>query len=801
MDLRYALRALIRAPAFSLSAILSLGLALGANATVFTWLEHIVLNPYPAVREPDQLVALNTAGPEGSGWPIAWPVFQSWRDTSIALEGMAAWVPARVVVRSQAERPEPAWAMLVSGNYFEVLGITLPLGRGFLPEEETARAPVVVLSEAYWRRHFGADPAVVGRAFRVGGIDLTVVGVAPKGFAGTYVGVAMDFWLPLTLHRAVGVTRGSLDDRRIRWLQGVGRRRPGVSLAQVKAELDQVARAESEAAADQPVLGALVRLPRQQFLGDLVFPLFTAMLAVTGIILLAACANVANLLLARASARARELAMRSALGAGRGKLIRQLLLENVLLALFGGGFGLAVALIGRDGLAAFVPPTAYQLHVPMTINGRVLAYSLGMTGLTVLVFGLFPALQAARPGASLILRESAGVAGNRGRLRSALVVSQVALSVLSLILAGLFLRSMQAANRVPLGFSAPDRVLLATTELALGGIPDSSGPALLEELLNRLAVMPGVRSVTAASTVPLGFGGFRSVDTRVEGYVPARDEPVGIRRVAVAPGYFRTMDIGISAGREFELLDRTGTLPVAVISEAMARRYWPGQDPLGRRLDQGDGWLTVIGVARDIKVQSLDDESIPVVYIPLLQTSAAAFTLHLRTDGDPLALAPELRQTMRGIHPDLPVLELRSLADPIGAATFTQRLGAGALAAFGLLALFLTGVGVFGVMACTVSQRQREMGVRLALGESPAALQRLVVGQALRLAAIGLALGSAAAIGLSRLVRSQLLGVGTADPVTYGAVALTLLSVGIAAAWIPALRASRVDPLIVLRDT
>lgn len=801
MNLRHAARGLIRAPSFALPVVLTLGLALGANATVFTWLENLVLNPYPAVREPGRLVVLNTAGPEGNGWPIAWPVFQAWRREATTLEGMAAWVPARVGVRSRAqESTEPAWAMLVSGDYFDVLGINLPLGRGFRPEEEASRAPVVILSDSYWRRHFGGDLGVLGQNLRVGDADLTIIGVAPAGFAGTYVGVAMDFWLPLTLHRSVGVTRGSLDDRSVRWLQGVGRRQPGVSLTRVKAELDQVARAESEAAGDRPVLTALVRLPRQQFLGDLVFPLFSAMLAVTGVILLAACANIANLLLARAGDRARELAVRTALGAGRRHLVRHLLAESALLSLFGAGLALAIVWLARGSFAAFVPPMAYQLHVPMALNGRVLTYTALVTAIAVAIFGLFPAWRAGRTDPAWVLRDNGGDAIGRSRLRAALVVSQMALSVISLVLAGLFIRSMQAAERVPLGFQAPGRILLATTELALGGIPDSSGPALLESLLERVGGMPGVRSVTAAGMVPLGFGGFRSVDTRIEGYLPGVDEPLGVRRVAVGPGYFRTLGIGISAGREFNRGDRSNNLPVAVVSEGFAHRYWPDQDPLGRRVDQGDGWRTVIGVVRDIKVQSLDDQAVPVVYVPLLQSPAGVFTLHLRTDGPPLLLAPALRAIVRQTHADLPLLEVRSLEEHIGAATFTQRLGGGVLTALGALALLLAGGGVFGVMACAVTQRRREMGVRLALGEPPRRLRRAIVGQALRLSALGVLLGSAAAAGLGRLVQSQLIGVGTTDPVTYAAVTLALLGVGAAAAWIPARRACRVDPLQVLRD-
>jgi len=794
-------RRLLRAPLFSLTVVLSLALAIGANTTVFTWLQNLVFNPYPAVRDVDRLVALNTLAPDGEDSPMAWPVFGEWRQAATGLDGMAAWMPARVAARPPtAERVEPAWAMLVSGEYFDVLGITISRGRGFRRDEEESRTPVAVLTDSYWRKRFAADPGAVGRSFRVGDVDLTIIGIAPAGFAGTYVGVVMDFWVPLTLHQSLGVTRGSLDDRRVRWLQGFGRRREGVSLAAIKVELDRLARAESEAAGDRPALGALVRLPREQFLGDLVFPLFAAMLAVTGVILLAACANVANLMLARAATRARELAVRSALGAGRGRLLRQLLAESALLALLGGAAGLALAWAVKGAFIAFVPPTAFQIGTPMPINLSIVAYAGGVSGLTVLLFGLIPALRATRLSPSVVLKEESGIRGSWGPLRSGLIISQAALSVVSLVLAGLFLRSLGAASRVPLGFEAPAEVMLAATELRLGGIPDTLGPVLLDQLLERAAALPGVQSASAASMVPLGFGGFRRADTRIEAYQPAPDESMAIRRVSVAPDYFRTMRIPMHSGREFRTQDRAGTLPVAIVSRAFADRYWSGRDPLGRRLDQGTGWLTVVGVAGDIKVQALDDANLPIVYVPLHQTAPVAFTLHVRARSGTAAVEPALRRMFRDIHPDLPVLEVRTLAEHAGAATFVQRLGAGALAAFGGLALLLSGVGVFGVMAYSVNQRRREMGVRLALGGSPATLRRAVLRQALRLTAGGLLLGTVLALGMASLVRAQLLGVGVADPVTYFVVGVGLLTVSAAAAWVPALRASGVSPLVALRE-
>ena len=800
MNLLLALRALRRAPTFTLACVLSLGLALGANLTVFTWLEHLVLNPYPAVREPDRLVVLNTAAPGGDGWPIARPVFEAWRTGNTSLSGMAAWVPARVAVRqSTSDRIEPAWAMLVSGDYFEVLGLRMAMGRGLQPADESSRAPVAVLSEAYWRRRFGADSSVIGSTIQAGSLALTIVGVAPRGFAGTYVGVAMDLFVPLTTHTGIGYLRGSLDDRQVRWLQGVARLRPGVSTASARRDLEQLSRSEAAAAGDTPVLGALLRLPRQQFLGDIVFPLFTAMLAVTAVIVLSACANVANLLLARATARERELAVRAALGASRGRLLLHLLAESALLAGAGGLAGYGVAALARGWFTAFVPPMAFTLFAPMELNGRITAYALGATALTVLAFGLLPALRASGSASSGIVRGSVITARRGARLRGTLVVAQVALSALSLILAGLFLRSVAAAARIPLGFTEPEQVLLVTTELRLGGIPDSSGPRLLEELLSRAATIPGVRLVSAATAAPLGFAGFRRAETEVEGYVPAREESMALPRQGVAPAWFATMGIEIRTGREFLTSDRKGTLPVAVVSEGLAKKYWAGRDPIGRRVNAGDGWRTVVGVAADIKVQSLDDQAVPVVYVPLLQTASGAFTLHLRA-ADPEGLLPQLRRVYRDVHPDLPALDIRTLHQHASAATFPQRLGAGALGGFGLLALVLAAVGVSGVMTCVVSLRRRELGVRLALGGTPGALQRGVLGSALQLTGYGLVLGSVLAVGVGRLIQSQLIGLGPLDAPTYGGTGLVLLLVALGAAWIPARRASRTDPLECMRE-
>ena len=806
-DLRYALRGIRRAPATFLLAAASLAVGIGVNATVLTWLDSLVLRPLPAVPDPARLVAFNWAPADGSKGgvpPFSYPALQAWRAGMQGFEAMAASSPLRLNLRVDgSDLGEPGWGELVTGNYFEVVRIGALLGRVLHPDEETSAAPVVVLSEAFWRRRFGSDSTVIGRHLFANGVDLTVVGVAAPGYAGTVAGLGFDLWMPLSLQPYVMSGGSALQDRSRRWLRGIARLRPGVTVAAADAELAALARRESGNQGESPLTSASVERLRDQQLGSLLFPLLSATLAVTGLVLLLACANVANLLLARGLARRRELAVRLAVGAGRGRLLRQLLAEHAVLAAAGCAGGILLALLLKESFGAFIPPVPEPVAYTLVLRPRVLALVLLATAATVPLFGLLPALRASRPGLLEELKaESSGGSGvgrERGRLRGVLLVAQLVICVVALGVAGLFTRSLARARDAELGIRDPEHVLLVATDLNLMRVSEREALALLDRLLERLRALPGVEAAAGATMVPLGFGGHAREATRVEGYLPSREEDMQIERVRVTGGYFATMGIPIVRGRGIGPEDRAGTMRVAVVNESFARRYWPGLDPLGRRIEQGSAWVTVVGVAKDGRYSGPGDPPYPLVYSPLAQAYRAAFTLHLRTTQRPLALMEALRREARAVHGELPLLDPRSLADHMQASTFVQRLGASMLAAMGAVALLLAAVGLSGVVALAVRLRARELAVRMALGETRAGAVRRVLQGAFGLVAVGLVLGLLAGIGVAQLFRSQLIGVPATDPVSFAAVAVLLGLTALLASWLPARRVSRIDPAATLR--
>jgi len=529
---------------------------------------------------------------------------------------------------------------------------------------------------------------------------------------------------------------------------------------------------------------------------------FGALLAVTGIVLLIACANVANLLLARAAARRREVGIRLAVGASRTRLVRQLLTESLALALIAGAIGVVVALWARDLMMVLIPAAPFPIGLEFRVDLRVLGFALGVTLLTALLFGLAPALQASNPDLVPTLKDDIGFGHpKRARLQSTLVVSQVALSLVSLVCAGLFLRSLLSARTVDAGFRDPEHVLLVSTDLTLAGIRgDSATTSLTQRLLERVRAVPGVEAAAAAEMVPLGFGGNSSSGATIEGYQPRPNENTSIRRSAVTSDYFRVMGIPIVRGRPIGPADASGPLSV-VVNETFARRYWPGLDPIGRRVDQGAGWMTVVGVAKDGKYSQLSEDPEALIYQPMGYTFAASdFTVHVRATGEPTALAPALRRAFGETSADLPFLDVRTMAEHMQAALFVQRIGAYLLAGFGLIALLLCGIGIYGVLSYGVSQRTREIGVRVALGAGQRNVVGLVVGRAMRLSAVGLVIGLGAALLAGQLLRAQLFGISPRDPLTFASIALLLGAVALVASWIPARRAARVDPIVALRS-
>ena len=799
-DVRYALRSLRKSPGFALVAVLTIGLGVGVNTTVFTWMQTLVLRPFPGVERADRLVALYTRPPGvDADWVISYPAYRDWRDGSRAFEGIAVSRIEQLGLRSGGP-PERVWGQLVSANYFDVLGVRPQLGRGFLADEERAAAPVAVISHKLWRRAFGADRGVVGRRVMLNGRDMTVVGVAPERFAGLSPGLAFDIWLPVTLQPALmPIRHGSIYNRGDRWLQTVARLRAGVSLEQARGDLAAVQSRLAETYPEDRSFGATIVRLRDSGPAAQMVPLLSALLGVTGLVLLIACANLAGLLLARATGRLREIGIRLALGAGRGRLVRQLLTESAVLSLAGGAAGVLFAQWARDAIRPLLPSESMPLGLEFSTEPRVLLFALIVALATGLVFGLVPALQASRPDLVAALKSAVGP-GPRGRFRAqgALVAGEIALCLVSLVCAGLFVRGLQRAQRVDPGIREPEGVLLASTDFALAGYGDSTGQALADRLLEQARALPGVSTATLASIVPLGFGGGESDYTEVEGYVPQPRENMIVCFNNVGSDYFSTLGIPILQGRALDRTDGRDALPVAVVNEAFARRYFPGTSPLGRTVDQDGRRMTIVGVAGDGKYVSLTEAPQPLVYRPYAQHYVPYLTLHLRSAGDPRRLERALRGVFERTDPALPVLDVRAMAESMGVAMLFQHMGAWLLSVFGVLALALGAVGLYGVLAFTVAQRAREIGVRIAVGASQRDVVALVVGDAARLAGIGLAAGLVLAVAAARLLRSQIFGVSPLDPVTFVAVVVLLAAVALLAAWVPARRAARVDPIVAL---
>ena len=802
-DVRYALRGLRKTPGFALVAILTIGLAVGANTTVFTMMERFVLKPLPGVPETDRLVVLNTGAPAGGTWSVSYPEYRAWRDGARAFEGIAVQSIVQLSLRTDGPA-QRAWGVFTSWNIFKTLHVRPMLGRDFAPADEANATTTAVISHALWQRVFAGDSGVVNRHVMLNGNDFTIVGVLPKDFTGSTVGLSFDLWVPITLHELLTPQRGALTSPGWRWLDAVARLKPGVSIEQARQDINLVHRGLAETEPSHRNTTAVLEQFGYEEDGPVTWfrPLTAALLGVTLLVLLIACANLANLLLARALTRQREIGIRLAVGAGRVRLVRQLMTESLVLALAGGVLGIVIALWGRDSIRAFVPPSNVPIGFDMPLDARVLGFALLATLVTGVVFGLIPALQASRTDVVPALRDGAATGpAHRSRVQAALVSSQVALAIVSLVCAGLFVRGLQKAQAVDTGVGDPDRLLLAGTSLYLAGYSsDSTGLPVLERLLSEVRSLPGVTSASVSTFVPLGFGGWSSNSMDIEGYEFRPDENNDIVTASVGSDYFETVRTPVVQGRGITADDVRGSQPVVVVNESFVRHYWPGREPLGRQLRTSGGtWRTVVGVARDAKIRSLNETTRPLAYFPIQQRYSSGFTLHVRTGGDPRLLQQALRRTFERVDPNLPFNDVRTFAENAGAVTFIQDMGASMLAAFGLLALTLAAIGLYGVLSYSVAQRTREMGVRIAIGASRRDVLWLVVGRAMRLAGIGLGVGVVLAVGAGQLLRSQIFGVSPLDPVTFASVIGILAAVALVAAWVPGRRASKVDPIIALQ--
>jgi putative ABC transport system permease protein len=815
-DLRYGARALRKSPGFALAVTLTLGLGIGANSAAFTVVNTLLLNPLPVV-DASALVALHTVDTgrtESSEtlWPLSFPNLEDLQERNQVFTHLAAYAPVTALTWMNGRTPERIFAEVVTANYFETLGLKPVRGRFFLPEEGRGAGahPVAVMGFAPWQHRFGSAPDIIGRTLVLNGTTFTVVGVAPERFRGVTAVFGPDLWIPATMAEQIlpAQQRGSLRDREALVFRGAARLRPGTSRVQAEASLKTIAM-ELEREHPEANRGRSVALRPLTEVGFSGFGRQGAVLGsgllmgIVGIVLLVSCSNVANLLLARAAGRRQEIALRLALGAGRSRLIRQLLTEAVLLALLGGAVGTLLAVAGTQILTSFLPGEVALNFVELRLDGRVLGFTLALSMLTGLAFGLAPAWQSSRVDVVEGLKEEARSAGPGRRsvkLRGALLVGQVSLSLVSLVTAGLFLRSIERAYAIDPGFETRQGGMLLISPGQAGYDRPRSEQFYLDARA-RVSALPGVESMSWATNLPFFARFSRGVLTEDQ---QGSQDPKGAMALVnrIDLDYFETLGIPVKAGRGFSHTDVEGSLPVAIVNEAFARRHWPDQDPLMRRFKFAgeDRLLQVVGVARNANYTALGEAPQPCVYLPLRQNFADAVVLYVRTRSDPADVLASVQGEIRSLDPLLWVSDVRTMGKAVDQALFWARIGVGLLGVFGLLALGLASIGLYGVMAYSVNLRRREIGVRMALGAGEGSMVALVMRQGIALVGAGIGLGLLGALLLGRALSSLLYGLSPADPVSLGGAAAVLLAVAALACYLPAREASRVDPLVALRE-
>jgi putative ABC transport system permease protein len=810
-DIRYAIRVLARSPLFALTAVLSLAVGIAASTAIFSLADAMLFRPRVGITNPESVVDIGrTTGGEGFD-NFGYPLFSALRDRNTTLDAISALrFGAEAMGMGDAASAERVDALLVSGNFFEVIGTKAAAGRFFLPEEDRTPGthPVAVLSHAFWTERFKGDPALVGTTMRLNGLPYTIVGVAEPGFTGTNF-LGADFWVPVAMEQHVRSSDASLlADENAVWHTAVGRLKPGVTVEQARQELDAITKTylkdRGDPRADRWGLTAVVstRLPapmRMPVVG------FIAVLGtLTGLVLLIACSNVASMLLARALARRREIATRLAVGASRTRIVAQLLIEGLALAVLAAAVSVP-ATIGVVGILSTLQP---ELPIPIVlelqVDPRVLIFSLALAGVTTVAFALVPALQSTRFELLPVLHGVNATSDRRRTwLRQSLVAGQVAMALLILVAAGLFLRSLQEAASVDAGFRT-ENVDLVQLDLRLAGYRRANAVRPTEELIERFKLIPGVTAVATSRMVPLQGGGMGLGGLRVPGYVApnGRDE-IDADWDVVSTDYFRTLDLPIVRGRAFATADREDSTRVAIINERMAELIWPGQDPIGRQILHAyerdrERPLQIVGVAKNSKYRSLSESPRNFIYVPMTQQFMLDVNFYVRrTPGT--SQIPAMRQAVRAFNPALPVIYAQTLDSATAIGLLPQRIAAWMAGSVGTVGLFLAALGLYGLTAFSVAQRTREIAVRMALGATRGAVLSLVLRQAARLAAVGGAVGLALATGISMLLQSLLIGIQPIDPAAFGIATVLLAAALLAASFAPARKAAAMDPMRALR--
>jgi predicted permease len=824
-DLRYGVRVLLKSKGFTAVAAFTLALGIGANTALFSVMDAVMLKMLP-VHAPEQLVVFRWLG--SAGWykgfigstakdtatglqttsSMSYAAFERFRDQNQTMASVFAFASLGQLSLNVDGQAEMAHAQVVSGNYFAGLGVTAALGRALTTEDDrVGAAAAAVISHRYWQRRFGGDPSAIGKVVYINGAAFTIAGVTPPGFFGTLgVGVAPDITMPIGT--IAQVSRRHADFQRSAsnwWLQIMGRLKPGAGAGQAQSELTTILQRhalelpnESSEERVTPQIrldsgGQGLMRQRRRFSSQ-----FDVLMVIVGLVLLIACVNLANLLLARAATRQKEMAVRLSVGASRLRLIRQLLTESMLLTALGAALGLIFAYWGKDALLALLVGSSEGFAVDLRLDWRALGFTAAVSALTGVLFGVAPALRATRIELAPTLKETPGGGGAaRSRLNKALVVAQVAMSLVLLVGAGLFVRTLRNLNRIDAGFDRENLLIFRMNTR----YEASRRANLYQQMTERIAALPGVRAVSSSRDPLMAFI-YNGDSITVPGYTPRADEDLNVRTVEVAPNFLATMGIPLPLGREFTPQDNQQAPNVAVISQALAARFYPNQNPLGQRFIIHGAEMQIIGVSRDAKYGGIREAIVPVVYLPYLQNHPALpseMSFAVRTVGDPAAAVAAIRQTVQSIDRNLPIYDVRTQSELIALSFAKERLFASLSGFFGLLALALVSIGLYGVMSYTVARRTHEIGIRMSLGARGADILRMVLGESLLLVLLGSVIGLAAALATTRLIAGMLFGLTPADPLTIAMATLLLLAVAALAGWLPARRAARVDPLTALR--